>query len=410
MGVRERFSAKHHTLTNMHKVGHELSDLDAAPITADEELGAIGDLSSGRPEPASHRAHSEPARGTVLGRLGHVPEHEASQSSGSWLGRTTVLLVGVFLVGTAFIAFYVGALHQPQPKAVPVGVVSGDIGAQALLTQIRHGTDQLDAKVYPTAGDADRALAARRIYAILDTDLATEGLRVTLAGGAAPGVADLVTQVVSTAAGAARIPLSVRDVHPPAAKDPRGLTPFYLVVGWLLGGYLAATALAVILGTVPRGAVRLGMRLGAFAAFAVLFGLAGALITGPVYGIWSAHFAVLWLVGALVVFAGASITAALESWVGLVGTGVAMLLLFILGNPGSGGIYPPEFLPGFFRGMHGWLPTGIATELVRAVEYFGGDTTGWLAAKLVLWTVLGLATVLTATLALGRRQSGGTDR
>jgi len=144
-----------------------------------------------------------------------------------------------------------------------------------------------------------------------------------------------------------------------------------LVVGWLLGGYLAATALAVIVGTVPRNGLRLAMRLGAFVAFAFLLGLAGALLTGPGYGIWAQHFGTLWLTGTLVVFSAAVLTAALESWVGLVGTGLAMLVLFVVGNPGSGGVYPPEFLPGPYRGLHAWLPTGQATDLVRAVELTG---------------------------------------
>src|SRR5437763_1991566 len=116
---------------------------------------------------------------------------------------------------------------------------------------------------------------------------AADARRRTLAGGAAPAVADLTRQALGTAAATAHIPLSVRDAHPPAGRDPRGLTPFYLVVGWLLGGYLAATALAVIVGTVPRNGPRLAMRLGAFVAFAFLLGLAGALRYGAGDGIWA---------------------------------------------------------------------------------------------------------------------------
>jgi hypothetical protein len=82
-----------------------------------------------------------------------------------------------------------------------------------------------------------------------------------------------------------------------------------------------------------------------------------------------------------------------------------MLLLFIVGNPGSGGVYPPEFLPGLFRDLHRWLPTGQATELVRAVEYFGGHATAWPAIGLASWAVGGLIAVLGATLALGQRHA-----
>lgn len=380
-----------------------VAELDAAPITAEDELGVLGELTTGRPEPTSHRRPNRHLLTRMMGRLGHVPEHEAPRPVAGWLGRAAALLAGVLLIATAFIASYVGALHEANPRAVPIGVINGDIGAQALLTSLAAGQNPFATTTYQDTTDADRALADRAVYAVLDTDPVNDGLRLTVAGGAAPGAADLIRQTISAASDAARMPLAVRDSYPPAARDPRGLTPFYLVVGWLLGGYLAATALAVIVGTVPRSGPRLAMRLGSFAAFAVLLGLAGAVLTGPGYRIWPGHLLALWLTGTLVVFAAAALTAALESWVGLVGTGLAMLLLFILGNPGSGGVYPPEFLPGPYRGLHAWLPTGQATELVRAVVYFGGHAVARPLAGLAAWSVAGLVAILAATLVLGRR-------
>ena len=47
-----------------------------------------------------------------------------------------------------------------------------------------------------------------------------------------------------------------------------------------------------------------------------------ALVIGPVYGIWSHHLVALCAAGTLVVFSSAVVTAALESWIGLAGTGV----------------------------------------------------------------------------------------
>jgi hypothetical protein len=286
-----------------------------------------------------------------------------------------------------------------------VAVIGNDSNARSLLSAVRQNSDYLAAKVYPNATDASDALARRKVYAILATDstTATGGFNLTLASAVGPGVADLITQTITAATGAVNVPLTVEDVHPLATGDPRGLTPFYLVVGWLLGGYLAATVLAIVLGTVPRNTDRLGMRLAAFGLFALILALAGALLVGPGYGIWTQHFVGLWLTGTLIVFVAAVITAALEAWVGLVGTGLAMLLLFILGNPGSGGVYPAEFLPGFFRGMHRWIPSGLATDLVRGVEYFDRKATGWPVTGLIAWALVGLVTVWLATLVLGRR-------
>ena len=158
-----------------------VDELDAAPITAEDELGVLGELTTGRPEPSSHRRPNRHLLTRMMGRLGHVPEHEAPRPAAAWLGRAAALLVGVFLLGTAFIASYVGVLHQTKPHAVPIGVVNGDVGAQALLSSL--GTSPFTTIVYPDSTGADNALASRAVYAVLDTDPVNDGLRLTLAGG-----------------------------------------------------------------------------------------------------------------------------------------------------------------------------------------------------------------------------------
>src|SRR6266550_1498705 len=100
----------------------EVQELDTAPITAEDELGALSELTTARSEPAACR---RPRRQPMFG--GHVPEHEAPRSKGTWLVRASALLAGVLLIGTAFIASYVGALHEPQPRDVPIGTVTGAV-------------------------------------------------------------------------------------------------------------------------------------------------------------------------------------------------------------------------------------------------------------------------------------------
>ena len=39
------------------------------------------------------------------------------------------------------------------------------------------------------------------------------------------------------------------DVTPTGSQDHESLTAFYLIVGWLVGGYLVASLLGVTLGT-----------------------------------------------------------------------------------------------------------------------------------------------------------------
>jgi hypothetical protein len=158
--------------------------------------------------------------------------------------RTVGLLLGTLVLATAFIAAYVGALHRPTPRDVPVGVVRGDQKAQALLDAVRNQTDKIKHVGYADPGAADDGLTTREVYGVL-ASTAEGGLALTTASAAAPAAADVVVQVLSTAARQAELPLRVTDEVPVAETDPRGLVPFYLAVGYVLGGYLASTGLGL---------------------------------------------------------------------------------------------------------------------------------------------------------------------
>ncbi len=315
----------------------------------------------------------------------------------AWLPRAAGLLVGTLALATAFIAAYVGALHKPIPSDVPVGVAVGDQRAQAVLAAVRARTDAIKPVRYDNQDRALQALRDREVYAVLHSDPG-DSLTLTTASAAAPAATDLVTQVLGQAARQASLPLQVTDAVPVAANDPRGLVPFYLAVGLVLGGYLASTVLGVSLGTAPRSLARAGLRIATLAVHSVLLGIIGAVLVGPVLGIWDHHVPAVAVVGALTVFAAGMLAAAVQGWLGLLGTGLVILLLVVLGNPGSGGIYAPEFLPTFLRGMHRWNVPGLATDLLKSAVYFDWRAGGWPLVGLALWAVLGILGLLTATI------------
>ncbi|MDZ5441994.1 hypothetical protein U2F26_04505 [Micromonospora sp. 4G57] len=321
-----------------------------------------------------------------------------------WLPRTAALLVGTLALATAFIAAYVGALHQPTPRDVPVGVVLGDQRAQQVMAAVRARTDKIKPIQYDSAQAADDGLTAREVYAVL-TSGPDDGLRLTTASAAAPAAAELVTQVLTQAARQADLPLQVTDEVPVEASDPRGLVPFYLAVGYVLGGYLASTALGLKTGTAPVSLARAGLRIAALAVYAIVLGAVGATIVGPVLDVWHHDVPAVAAVGALAVFAAAMVAAAVQGWLGLLGTGIVILLLVVLGNPGSGGIYAPEFLPGWLRGMHRWNVPGLATDLIKSAVYFDRRSTGWSLTGLVVWALLGILGLITATMFRTHRRS-----
>ncbi|GAA1735130.1 hypothetical protein [Luedemannella helvata] len=378
---------------------------DAPPSAGSAVDDAVGE--SDEPGPLSNEgrappgAQSTPANPLIWRGMWHVPHHLGQRFWHTWVFRAVVLLFGVLLLATAFIAAYVGGLHDPTPRDIPVAVVQGDQTATEVVGLLDERTELVDGRTYATLADARTALDRREVFAVLASD--RRALQLTTSSAAGAFTAEVVSGSVETVAQAAGIPVTTTDAHPLSNEDSRGLVAFYLVVGLTLGGYLSATVLGLSLGTAPRNLAHAVARLAAFAAFALVMGFAGALVVGPILGIWTHHMLGLTLGGALMTFAGATITSALQGWLGIVGTGLAITLLVVLSNPGSGGVFAWPFLPTFFRGMHVWVPGGLGVDLIRAVAYFQRAAAGWPVTGLLLWSVAGILGTLAATMALGHR-------
>ncbi|MEU8253871.1 hypothetical protein AB0C06_06345 [Micromonospora inaquosa] len=262
------------------------------------------------------------------------------------------------MLATAFIAAYVGALHQPTPRDLPVGVALGDQRAQATLAAVRGQTTIITPIEYDDAGAAEHGLLSRAVYAVLSTG-PDNGLLLTVASASGPSATSAIREVLTTA--------------------------------------------ATRTGTTPRTARRAGLRIAALAVYSVLLGIAGAVVVGPVLDIWHHDVPTIAAIGALAVFAAAMFASAIQGWLGVAGTALVILLLVVLGNPGSGGIYAPEFLPGVLRNMHRWNIPGLANDLSKAAVYFDWRSAGWPAFALALWAVLGGLGLVSANLVRGRR-------
>src|SRR5207245_608938 len=114
----------------------------------------------------------------------------------------------------------------------------------------------------------------------------------------------------------------------------------------------------------------------ALALYAIVSGLAGAVVVGPIYGTLTGHLFTLWGIGALIVFAAAAATVAFQVLLGIIGIGLAILVFVIVGNPSAGGPYPGPLLPAFWRVLGPLIPTGAGTTAVRNTVYFAGNATG----------------------------------
>jgi hypothetical protein len=308
--------------------------------------------------------------------------------------RSVVLVVGVLLLQLGFVLSYVGAFHAPTPRQVPLAVVAPAGAPAGTAEQVagRLGAlsgDPLDTRVAATEDDARRLLTDREVDGVLLVGPATSDT-LLVAGAEGGAVSTALSQVLGQVEAAQQRTVTTQDAVPAGDSDARGLSAFYLAVGWVVGGYLVASIIGVSAGSRPLTRTRGAVRLGSLAVYAVVSGVGGALITGPVLGVFDGHLLALSAVGALVVFAVGAFTTALQVWTGLVGIGLAILLFVVLGNPSAGGAYPAPLLPPFWAAIGPWLPPGAGTDAVRGIVYFGGAGAGQACLVLAAYAVVGL--------------------
>lgn len=317
--------------------------------------------------------------------------------------RTVLLVVGVLFVQLAFVASYVGAFHHPTPHDVPIGVV-------APAQQAAQLTQQLDAAAgHPLSPEvvADRAAAVQRIRStdlsgalIVDPTSTTDELLVASGGGAS--LVTALEQLATRASAQQGRTVTVTDLVPLQPGDARGLTGFYLVIGWLVGGYLVASLLGVAKGARPATPRRAGIRLGATVPYALASGLGGALIVDQWLGALTGHFWALWGLGTLLVLSAATVTMAFQVLFGTIGIGLTVLLFVVLGNPSAGGAYQSHLLPSLWRNVGGWIPNGAGTDAVRRIVYFDAHGVGSRVAVILAYVVVGVAVTLGASILRGR--------
>lgn len=321
--------------------------------------------------------------------------------------RATMLVTGAVGLALLFIASYVGALHDPKPKNVPLGVVAPGVAAQQTVDRLENlPDDPLDPRTVADAATARKQILNREIDGALlvDPNSTTDTLLVATGGGRV--LAATLESLVATLERSEARTLRTIDVAPADRHDANGLTSFYATVGWCVGGYLCASIMTISSGAgrpTPRRSV---IRLIVMALVAIAAGLGGALIIGPILGALPGSLAALWGVGALITFAVGAATLAFQAIFGMAGIGLVILIVVILGNPSAGGALPLPLLPPFWKDIGPALPPGAGTWATRSIAYFkGNDTT---ASLLILsaWAAAGAAiTLLAATL-----RTGGTRR
>ncbi len=343
----------------------------------------------------THRAPGTPGRGLL------------AEAKDAVTPRAFLLVCGVGLLRLAFIASYIGAFHRPSPHQIPVSVTAPAIVAPRAVAQLNALPGKpLAATQVPDAAAGIARLRDRSSYGLLEVSATSITDHLTVASAAGTSTADAVISALQAVDARSSRTLLVRDIAPPAPGDHNGLSAFYLAIGWMIGGYLAASMLGVSAGARSLTLNRVTIRLAALAVYAAVTSLLGVLIVGPWLHALPSDILGLWGIGILVIFSAAAFTTALMTVAGIIGIGLAIILFVIVGNPSAGGAYGWPLLPGFWATVGPWLPPGAATDAIRGAVYFGNAAITRDLLVLGGYALAGLVVSYLVLMLAGRRPGG----
>jgi hypothetical protein len=334
---------------------------------------------------------SENEAGTVSGQGND--ENQRGRITVRGLTRPAVGLAAVVLFQLLFASVFVGVLHHPALHDAPVAVAGRSPLAQVVDS---HGGGTVRLVAEPTAEAAQAAIRGGQVNAAIVASPRGDSLLIQTA--ASPGTATVLTKEFTTAAAALKTPLQVRDLAPLPASDPDGISAFFLVIAWMLGGYVGATTLGLMLGGVRSPSLRnAATRLCLLAAYAGISGFLGALLIGPAMGVVAGYNFALAGVGTLLVFAAAAATVGLQAALGMPGTLIAIIGMVVLGDPTAGTSIATALLARPWNVIGQGLPPSAGLSAARSVIYLGGANITGPLTVLAVYAAAGTLLTLAAT-------------
>ncbi|WP_166140727.1 ABC transporter permease [Nocardioides ochotonae] len=313
-------------------------------------------------------------------------------------GRIIALFVMPFLMVTMMYATYMGTMHEPTPRNMPVAVVGEGEAAATFAEVLESGSDgALDVRVVADDDTVEDLMLDQEVVGAISLpgrdNVAT--LHQAMGGGASQ--ASLVTQLLTPAAIAEGWQVETVDHAPLTEGDGTGTLVLFAAMGMMLAGYVPLSGLLM-------GAPNL-LRLRRFMPLAIGWGVLTSsliwLILGPVVGAVSGHYPLFLGVGTLAVVAVTTAQLLFTKVMGPFAVLLGMLLLVVLGMPASNLAMSVDTMPAFFGWLHGVLPLPAAGETLRSVLYFEGNGAWRHVLTLALWFVIPLVLA-----ALKERRSG----
>ena len=302
--------------------------------------------------------------------------------------RGAVAIVAALVVGLGFVWSFVGALHQPTFHKVPIAVVGPPALSHTLSSGGQFSVTQVDSRqaAIDKVDDHD---------ALGGIVVGPRGIDVLVASVAGLTVSNALSTDLPPklrAAAPPGTPVQVIDLKPAPQSDLLGLSPFFLALSVVIGNYIGAIFFGLAFGVKPVGR-RVWWRLLGVSIIGLVLALGEVAVVyaiGPLHG----HYVPLVLGSLLLGLSASFITVGLQSFLGIVGTTIAILVFVILGNPSSGGPVPNQLLPWVWRTVGPYLPNGAGTDFYRSVVYFGSHNLTRPLLVMFAWLTVGVVFVL----------------
>jgi len=267
-----------------------------------------------------------------------------------------------------FIASFIGALHSPGPRSVPIGVVGSQAQVSAVsasLNQQRPGGYSVTS--YPTTEAARNAILDRTINAALTP--APAGALLQIATAAGPAVTNATVMDISAVAQAGGLRLAVQNIRPLPESNPQGISQVFFVVALTAPSLIFANLLINNFGKTlyPIGQII------AIIVYSLLVSALATILADPVIGALTGAPWGLFGIGTLLAFAVTVAASAAARWTGGLGYLVLFLLFIPVGVASSGTTLGPQMITPWYADLGKALPVGSALPAVQNTVYFDGN-------------------------------------
>ncbi len=312
-----------------------------------------------------------------------------------WWRQLVIVAVALPLMIVLAVLAFAWPNARLAPRSLPVGIVgTSPASQQAVAALTRAEPGGFSFSLYADQAAARTAIKDREVYGAFQITPAR--ITVLEASAASPTVAQLLTstgqQLDRRAAAAHRVrpaPLSVVDVVPISASDPRGLVLSSSLLPLTICSILMAAAVALLLRFRPAGRQIL-----ALIVVSATAALGAILITEGFLGALPHDNGTSWAALALTVLGVSAPAAGLIALIGPLGLALGAVLMIFIGNPFSGVTSAPQLLPTAVSHIGQWLPPGAGASLLRSTAYFGGHGADGHLTVLIVWILLGLAAIV----------------